>query len=76
MAKTALEAIYRLGVSPTDASLCNCLVVGDRVVVVDHELDEELREEDLEEWSVEEIVEGNGRWHHGPTSSGCARARG
>ena len=37
MVKLALEAIYRLGVLPTDANLSNCLVVGDRVMVVDYE---------------------------------------
>lgn len=58
MVRTALEAIYRLGVSPTDANLGNCLIVGDRIVVVDHEQDEELQEDNLKEWSLEELVDG------------------
>ncbi|KAB5571988.1 hypothetical protein GE09DRAFT_1097799, partial [Coniochaeta sp. 2T2.1] len=35
MVNTALEAIYQLGVSPTDTNLANYLIVGDRVMVID-----------------------------------------
>lgn len=44
MVRESLAAIYRLGLSPCDANPVNCLVVGDRVVIVDHEQDEELDE--------------------------------
>ena len=56
MLGTALRAIYELGISPYDANLLNCHVVNDRIVVVDHEQDEEL-EQDLRH-RVDELVEG------------------
>lgn len=56
MVKTAVGAVYRLGVSPSDANLVNCHVVdGDRVMIVDHEQDVEL--DDGEGHHVEELIE-------------------
>ncbi|OIW30514.1 hypothetical protein CONLIGDRAFT_630491 [Coniochaeta ligniaria NRRL 30616] len=55
MVQTALRAIYGLGVSPCDANLVNCHVVGDRVMIVDHEQDEDL-EEGLRD-RLDEVVE-------------------
>ncbi|OIW31923.1 hypothetical protein CONLIGDRAFT_667740 [Coniochaeta ligniaria NRRL 30616] len=56
MLKTAIGAIYRLGVSPCDANLVNCHVVaGNRIMIVDHEQDEEL--DDEKSHHVEELIE-------------------
>lgn len=45
MVSTAVGAVYRLGVAPSEANLLNCHVVaGDRVMIVDHKLDRELDE--------------------------------
>jgi hypothetical protein len=56
MLKAALLPIYRLGISPTDANLSNCHVVGDRIVVVEHEQDERLDEDSGH--SLEDRVDG------------------
>ncbi|KAH8907417.1 hypothetical protein BR93DRAFT_977359 [Coniochaeta sp. PMI_546] len=55
MVQTALRAIYSMGVSPCDANLVNCHVVGDRIMIVDHEQDEELEEEYKDQ--LDELVE-------------------
>lgn len=56
MVKTAIGAIYSLGVSPSDANLVNCHVVdGNRVMIVDHEQDVEL--DDEKDHHVEELIE-------------------
>ncbi|KAH8907561.1 hypothetical protein BR93DRAFT_967454 [Coniochaeta sp. PMI_546] len=58
MAKTAVGAIYRLGVAPSDANLVNCHVVaGDRIMIVDHEQDEEVDADYLKGHAVEEFIE-------------------
>ncbi|KAK1763234.1 hypothetical protein QBC33DRAFT_598782 [Phialemonium atrogriseum] len=41
MVRASLKAILGLGVVPYDANLVNCLVTEDRVVIVDHEQDED-----------------------------------
>lgn len=55
MVRTAIGAIYRLGMSPYDANLVNCHVVGGRVMVVDHEQDEVL--EDDMEYRLDKLIE-------------------
>lgn len=56
MVKTAIGAIYGLGVSPSDANLVHCHVVdGNRVIIVDHEQDAEL--DDEKDHHVEELID-------------------
>lgn len=64
MLETAIRAIFRLGLAPFDTLLLNFLVThDDRIVVVDHEQDEELTEEmkgqmeELIQTEVSSIVE-------------------
>lgn len=56
MLLTALRAIYGLGISPYDANLLNCHVVDGRVVIVDHEQDEDI-DEDYRDM-LDDIIEG------------------
>jgi hypothetical protein len=55
MVKSAVAAIFRLGIFPADANLVNCHVVGQRVMIVDHELDEEV--ENDPEVTLEELID-------------------
>jgi len=58
MVKKAIGAIYELGVSPSDANLVNRHVVaGNRVMIVDHELDEKLDDNILKDHPLEELIE-------------------
>lgn len=55
MVRDALGSIYRLGILPCDANLVNCHMVGDRVMVVDHEPDQEIEDDD--EISTDQLID-------------------
>lgn len=79
MLVAALRPIYERGISPSDANLLNCHVIeGRRVVIVDHEQDEDL-DDDLMD-GIDEVVEGMAdsimrrHWQvHKPQESGDAQ---
>lgn len=79
MVRASLKAILSLGVVPYDANLVNCLVTEDRVVIVDHEQDEDVEAggdtpDELLDSKAEEIMYWY-RYFHKPQKQPDTRGR-